>query len=141
MDDAGLGQAAEEGVESENEAAGEASCRNGSDFKLAVAGIESGRVQEYLEARLGIMLEMKRLACEVSQIGDHQNACRVTRSRKREVTELALFYFIFCRVFFFYLVFRTDVWIVTQNETTAKWTGLGAIWGGVLLAVDWVVSM
>lgn len=46
MDDAGLGQAAEEGVESGNEAAGEASCRNGSDFELAVAGIESGRVQE-----------------------------------------------------------------------------------------------
>lgn len=46
------------------------------------------------------MLEMKRLACEVSQIGDHQNACRGTRSRKREVTELALFNFDFFLGFF-----------------------------------------
>lgn len=45
MDDAGLGQTAEV-VESGKEAAGEASCRRGSDLKLAVGRNRVGRVQE-----------------------------------------------------------------------------------------------
>lgn len=40
---------------------------------------------------MGITLKIKRLAYKDSQMGDRQNACRVTRRRKYEGAELALF--------------------------------------------------
>lgn len=90
------------------------------------------------------MLEMKRLACEVSQIGDHQNACRVTRSRKREVTELALFdfYFVLCSFLFSFPYGRMDCHSerddgqVERYWGDLRWRSFGSGLGG--FDVNWI---
>lgn len=55
-------------------------------------GIESDACRNSWNARWVLRWKMKRLACEVSPIGDHQNACRVYKIKEtRGDGELASF--------------------------------------------------
>lgn len=82
---------------------------------------------------MGITLKMKRLACEALPIGDHQNACRVTRSRKHDANELALFFFLF----FSNLEnnFLYGRMYCEENETAGRWMSNEANCWGLLLGV------